>query len=359
MKKLLFFATIIFVVLLFCFCDKSCKHDFGDLIILEEANCVNSGMGIRICSLCNYSESVIIPSNSNHTVVIDYGKEATCTSSGLTDGAHCELCGEIISKQEVIPQKEHNIITVAEVPATCTHEGHSEGKKCSVCGTVFVESIVIPQKAHTVIVTSGYKATCSKEGLTDGKKCSVCGLIIAEQTTIPKISHSYVNYKCTSCGKIDPNNYYEYMVYWLKKNGTYKSGAYSIGTDSYYGNHSMYCDVFYSQSDGLCFRCAIAIDSTASIMTYLYINENLKGNYNWVGAIGNGSSQSVNANGYLTAKSFTSSSSITVSYISYNSSNMVEMFNECIRCSIANAKSLLSNKKAGITIGNLGFSNYK
>lgn len=38
-----------------------------------------------------------------HTVIIDKAVVATSTSTGLTQGSHCSICGDVIVKQEVIP----------------------------------------------------------------------------------------------------------------------------------------------------------------------------------------------------------------------------------------------------------------
>ena len=46
------------------------------------------------------------------------GKAATCTATGLTDGAKCSVCGEVLTKQETIPATGHKF----------------SGGKCSVCG---------------------------------------------------------------------------------------------------------------------------------------------------------------------------------------------------------------------------------
>ena len=42
-----------------------------------------------------------------HTEVIDPAKEATCTETGLTEGKHCSVCGEVIMEQEVVPMVPH------------------------------------------------------------------------------------------------------------------------------------------------------------------------------------------------------------------------------------------------------------
>ena len=43
-----------------------------------------------------------------HTPVVDNGKAATCTESGLTDGSHCSVCETVLTAQEVIPALGHD-----------------------------------------------------------------------------------------------------------------------------------------------------------------------------------------------------------------------------------------------------------
>ena len=56
---------------------------------------------------------------NEHTVVIDEAIPATCTKLGLSEGAHCSVCGEVLLEQEVLTALPHQ---------------YGEDSKCTVCG---------------------------------------------------------------------------------------------------------------------------------------------------------------------------------------------------------------------------------
>ena len=68
------------------------------------------------------------------TPVTDAAVAPTCTETGLTEGSHCDECGEVIVAQEVVPALGHTEEAVAGKAPTCTETGLTEGSKCSVCG---------------------------------------------------------------------------------------------------------------------------------------------------------------------------------------------------------------------------------
>ena len=63
----------------------------------------------------------IIPA-LGHTVIIDEAVEPTCTESGLTEGSHCDVCGEILVEQETLSKIPHNMVDGVCTVCGCDYE---------------------------------------------------------------------------------------------------------------------------------------------------------------------------------------------------------------------------------------------
>ena len=188
-------------------CDKcggAARFDHTEVIdVGKAATCTQTGLTEgKHCADCN---AVIVAQQTipalGHTEVVDAGKAATCTTEGLTEGKHCSVCNEVIVAQQVIPALGHTEVVDPAVAPTCTTEGKTEGKHCSVCGETIVEQEVIPALGHTEVIDEGKEATCTEEGLTEGKHCSVCGEILVAQEKIPAKGHNFEDGECTECGE--------------------------------------------------------------------------------------------------------------------------------------------------------------
>lgn len=81
--------------------------------------------------------------------------------------------------------KHKDVTTVPGVEATCTTTGLTEGKRCSFCDTWTVPQEVIPTLPHTLVTDPGFAPTIGKAGKTDGSHCSVCKNVIVSQEDIP------------------------------------------------------------------------------------------------------------------------------------------------------------------------------
>ncbi len=77
-------------------------HSETNGVITTQPTCTSDGVMTCVCEAC--SETFTKPIDAlGHTVETIPGVPATQTSTGLTDGAKCSVCGEILIAQEVIP----------------------------------------------------------------------------------------------------------------------------------------------------------------------------------------------------------------------------------------------------------------
>ena len=206
-------------------------HSYGDWIIDKNATEEEEGKKHRVCSACddvdeetipqldhehNYTVTVIDPTCTadgytkhvcagcgdeytsdptdalGHTEVVDAAVAPKCEATGLTEGKHCSVCGEVIVAQETVDATGHTEVTDEAVAPKCEEDGLTEGKHCSVCDKVIVEQETVDATGHTNATVPGKAATCTETGLTDGIKCSVCDKVIVEQEEIELAPHTEV-----------------------------------------------------------------------------------------------------------------------------------------------------------------------
>ena len=80
--------------------------------------CTEQGYTSHCCFVCGYHYNDAYQDALGHTEEIDAAVAPTCTATGLTEGRHCSVCGEILTAQKTVEATGHNY-----VKGTCTNCG--------------------------------------------------------------------------------------------------------------------------------------------------------------------------------------------------------------------------------------------
>lgn len=183
-------------------------HAWGEWEETAAATCSTPGTEQRVCATdpthVETRETALAP----HTEVTDEAIAPTCTAPGLTEGSHCEVCGEVLVAQALVPAIGHNWSAWAPVTAaTCTENGLEE----RICANDanHTENRVVLATGHTAVTDAAVAPTCTETGLTAGSHCKTCGTVLVAQTVVPATGHSWdegvekdgtVTYTCSKCG---------------------------------------------------------------------------------------------------------------------------------------------------------------
>ncbi len=162
------------------------------------------------CNECGFIRDAECPHKEVETI---QGYDASCTSTGLSNGSQCKKCGEILLAQQVLPIKGHSEVVIKGYDSTCTNTGLTNGIRCIECQNILVAQEIIPTKPHTDVLDEAVAPTCTSTGLTDGTHCGVCGAITRAQEVVDPAPHTESDWiidrptetkyiECLVCGKI-------------------------------------------------------------------------------------------------------------------------------------------------------------
>ena len=158
-----------------CTTNQICTHCFAELVPAKghkpgaAATCTTN----QICTVC----SVELKPALGHKSVTDKAVAPTCTATGLTEGAHCSVCSEVLKKQDVVPALGHK----PGAAATCT-----TNQTCTVCKVELA-----PALGHTAVALPAVAPTCTETGLTAGSGCSVCKVVLTAQEEVAATGHDW------------------------------------------------------------------------------------------------------------------------------------------------------------------------
>ncbi len=144
------------------------EHVMSGWDIVKDSTCKEKGTKTRECTVCDYEETVDIPTADHN-----YNDDDICVDCGSVNDGHQHTYESVVT------------------PPTCTAEGYTT-HTCA-CGDSYVDSKV--PNTHTpaeAVKENEVGATCSKEGSYESVVyCSVCTEQISRETkTIDKLAHT-------------------------------------------------------------------------------------------------------------------------------------------------------------------------
>ena len=180
-------------------------HDWGEWTVTTAPTCTDKGEETRTCKRdgCGKTKTREVDM-IDHTPVTDPAVEPTCTKSGLSEGSHCSVCGEVLVPQVAILSLGHQVVVDPRKEPTCGKSGLTEGSHCSVCGEVLVAQEVIPATGeHDLVDHAGQAATCTAVGWNAYQTCSRCDY--TTHVELPALGHDLVHHDaqtptCTAVG---------------------------------------------------------------------------------------------------------------------------------------------------------------
>ena len=130
------------------------------------------------------SDIVKYASEHTHIAVVDPAVAPSCTKTGLTEGAHCLICNEVLWEQTVVPVAGHSYGDWHEVPANACAGGTYSIRVCTTCFDVEYSDeytgILHPHDFEMELNSP----TCTESGDVQ-IVCRKCGVIGAQETLSP------------------------------------------------------------------------------------------------------------------------------------------------------------------------------
>ena len=186
----------------------------------KAATCTEDGLEVIKCKRCGeVLENIEIPATGHKYKSTGY-KAATCQSAG-GEGFECTVCHdtyvEPFTGDAAEPATGHTEEEIPAVAPTCTTTGLTAGVKCAVCGEILVaqEKVPVDADAHVPVVAKKLKdAICGKQNGIVRMECQLCHanlgyeVVDASEHKAVEVSRveatcgkdGVINYKCERCG---------------------------------------------------------------------------------------------------------------------------------------------------------------
>ena len=176
------------------------EHTESEWIVDLEKTCTANGAKHMECTVCQaVLQTEEIP--ASHTEVVDIAVAPTCTETGLTEGAHCSVCEEVLTAQVVVEALGHDEVEHEAQAPTCTEIGWDAYVTCSRCDyTTYAEQEAL---VHDEIEHEAQAPTCTEIGWDAYVTCSRCDYTTCvEQEALGhnEIEHEVQAPTCTEIG---------------------------------------------------------------------------------------------------------------------------------------------------------------
>ena len=198
------------------------EHTWNSGVITTSPTCVERGVKIYTCNICQTTRTEELPATGNHqNTELRNAKEATCTAEGYTGDIYCQDCGTKLQTGKAIAKKAHTwdagIVTKT---ATCTESG-VKTYTCTLCAATKTEELPATGNHENTELRDVREATCAEDGYTGDLYCKDCGTKLQTGKVIAKKAHTWdagvittpatctekgvKTYTCTSCGGTKTN----------------------------------------------------------------------------------------------------------------------------------------------------------
>ena len=232
-------------------------------------------------------EPVVYEGHEGHNVSVIPAVAATCAKEGLTEGAYCVDCREMVVEQTKTEKVDHVWVDNEDRDFTCTLDGYKGGKHCGNCGIQDGNTEIT--KAHCVYGEPYVyqEPTCGVAGFY-AMDCTVCGTpkrgedipatgehnyTVEVEAQAPTCRDGYTAHKaCEVCGA--KNDEYEVLPgdkenghHFAQENMFYYPSAPTCTEGAYIAGYCTYCENGYilepvpatghkdEDGDGICDVC--------------------------------------------------------------------------------------------------------